>query len=126
MEEQDVLHALTWFEIPVTDILRAIQFYSTILEAELEAVEHNPGYPMATLPYRYGVGGALVQGQGYAPSTRGTIVYLNCGSDLDAILGRVEAAGGKILMPKTGSGETGYAAYILDTEGNKIGLHGRG
>ena len=37
--------------------------------------------------------------------------------------GYVEAAGGKILAPKMSIGEHGNMAFILDTEGNKIGLH---
>jgi hypothetical protein len=36
----------------------------------------------------------------------------------------VEAAGGKIMVPKTQiSEEYGYMAVIIDTEGNRIGLH---
>ena len=36
----------------------------------------------------------------------------------------VEAAGGKVLMPKTEiTTEYGYMALFLDTEGNRIGLH---
>jgi len=40
------------------------------------------------------------------------------------ILDKVEAAGGKITLPKTLiSPENGFMAIIIDTEGNRIGLH---
>ena len=118
-----MLNALNWFEIPASDINRAAKFYSTVLGAELEIAEMSPGYLMAMLPSEDGVGGALVQGEGYAPSKEGTVVYLNGGEDLALPLGNVEAAGGQVLVPKTDIGENGFFAYILDSEGNKVGLH---
>ena len=39
-------------------------------------------------------------------------------------MNRVEAAGGKIMVPKTQiSPDYGYMAVFIDTEGNRIGLH---
>ena len=119
-------NSLNWFEIPAYDINRAAKFYSTVLGAELEIAEMSPGYLMAMLPSEGGVGGALVQGDGYAPSTDGTLVYLNGGEDLALPLGNVESAGGQVLVPKTDIGENGFFAYILDSEGNKVGLHSMG
>ena len=120
-------NALNWFEIPASDINRAAKFYGTVLGAELEIGEEMmPGYFMVMLPSEDGVGGALIQGEGYAPSTEGTVVYLNGGEDLALPLGRVEAAGGQVLVPKTDIGENGFFAYILDSEGNKVGFHSMG
>lgn len=115
-------NALNWFEIPAADIDRAIAFYNAILEANMQRMEFNPGFPMTVLPTEGGIGGAITQGEGYVPSSEGTVVYLNGGDDLQVILDRVEAAGGQILMPKTSLGGNGYAAYILDSEGNRVGL----
>jgi predicted enzyme related to lactoylglutathione lyase len=36
---------------------------------------------------------------------------------------QVEAAGGQIIIPKTDIGEFGFFAQLIDTEGNRIGLH---
>ena len=116
-------HALNWFEIPTTDIQRAVKFYSTVLDVKMEISQISPGEQMAVIPHADGVGGALIQGAGYVPSSDGTVVYLACGSDLRPALGRVETAGGKILVPRTDIGENGFFAFILDTEGNKVGLH---
>lgn len=69
------------------------------------------------------VGGAVVMTDGYEPSSKGSIVYLNGGNDLSVALGRVETAGGKILMSKTAIGENGFIAHFTDTEGNRVALH---
>ena len=118
-------HAITWFEIPVQNINRAADFYGTILDAELNRGEMG-GYEMAFFPTS-GVGGALVQGRGYIPTENGVITYLYVGDDVSTVLSRVEDAGGDILQPKTLITEDiGYMAFIRDTEGNRIGLHGIG
>jgi len=117
-------NALNWFEIPVTDLARAKEFYGRVLQAELREHTMN-GSHMAVLPYQNGgVGGALITGEPYVPSTQGTLVYLNAGDDLDGALSRVEAAGGKVVMGATHlSDEIGSVAFFLDTEGNRMALH---
>jgi len=119
-------NAINWFEIPVTDMPRAVAFYSAILGAEISADPAAPGYQMAVLPYQDGVGGALLSGEGYVPSPNGALLYLNGGDDLNNVLGKVDAAGGQVLTPKTGIGENGFMGFFLDSEGNKIGLHSMG
>ena len=69
------------------------------------------------------IGGCIIQGKGYEPSAKGSLVYLNGGKDLKTILSKVEKAGGKILLPKTAIGHNGFIAHFKDSEGNKIGLH---
>lgn len=81
---------------------------------------------MAMFPAEDGVSGAVIKAEGYTPSAEGSIIYLNAGADLSDALGRVEAAGGLVVAPKTGIGENGYVAFFLDTEGNKVGLHSMG
>lgn len=115
--------AVNWFEIPASDLDRAVSFYSAILGTKLEAQEAMPGFHMAMFPYEEGVGGAIIKGEGYVPSAVGALVYLNGGEDLSTVLDRVEGAGGKVLAPKTDIGENGFIAYFHDTEGNKVGLH---
>ena len=52
------------------------------------------------------------------------MIYLNGNPDVQNILDKVEAAGGKIEVPKTViSPEYGDMAIFIDTEGNRIGLH---
>jgi predicted enzyme related to lactoylglutathione lyase len=73
-----------------------------------------------------GIGGAVVDSGGFhKPSaTDGPLIYLNGNPDLQNILDKVVAAGGTIAVPKTEISEAfGYMAIIIDTEGNRIGLH---
>ena len=70
-----------------------------------------------------GIGGCIIEGDGYEPSINGSLVYLNGGEDLSLVLSKVESAGGSIILSKTLIGSNGFMAYFTDTEGNKIGLH---
>jgi len=73
-----------------------------------------------------GIGGALVYSPDFFKSseTHGVMIYLNGNPDVQLVLDRVEKAGGKIALPKTMiSPEYGFMGLIIDTEGNRIGLH---
>ena len=84
-------HAISWFEIPATDLDRATRFYETIFQIQLFPMD------LAMIQMRMfpiddpatGIGGAVVYAEGfYQPSeSHGTLIYL------------------------------------IDTEGNRIGLH---
>ena len=116
-------NALNWFEIPVNDMDRALKFYNTIFNVEVIAQETTPGFAMAMFPVEDGVGGALMHGEGYKPSTDGAVVYLNGGDNLSTVLNKVEDAGGEVVTSKTNIGEHGFIAFFADTEGNKVGVH---
>jgi|WetSurMetagenome_2_1015567.scaffolds.fasta_scaffold428063_3 uncharacterized protein len=118
-------NAVSWFEIPARDFHRAKVFYETILGVTIEVSptsgkERKEGYFPAE---DGGVGGSLVQSEGYEPSEQGTLVYLNAGEDLSVPLARVGQAGGKIVVPKTSLGPNGFIAFFIDTEGNKVAFH---
>ena len=117
-------NALNWFEIYVADFARAQRFYETVLDETFSRTDIPDG-KMAIFPYdsEAGVGGALTQMEGRQPSDSGTLVYLNVDGKLDAVLGRVEAAGGKIVRPRFAIPPHGFIAIIQDTEGNAVGLH---
>ena len=119
-------NALNWFEIPAADYARAVKFYNTVLDCELQAWDMGDDAEMAMFPAEDGVGGGVIKAEGYTPSSEGSVIYLNAGPDLSVALARVEAAGGQVLLPKTSIGENGFIAFILDTEGNKVGLHSMG
>jgi predicted enzyme related to lactoylglutathione lyase len=118
-------NAINWFEIPATDFDRAVTFYSTVLETEIQKAEFM-GEPQAFFPSdRTSVGGAIVKSDRLIPAMTGTLIYLNLGTveNLEQALGRVESSGGKLLMPKTDIGDPGFIGVIQDSEGNGIGLH---
>lgn len=120
---------ITWFEIPVSDIDRAKKFYETILDIEMvkktdgndEAVffPFNPNVIQATSGR---VTGVLSKTDRNSPSGNGTVVYINASPSIQNVLDKVEPAGGKIIAPKTKI-PAGIIAIIIDSEGNKVGLH---
>jgi len=119
-------NALNWFEISVSDIKRARKFYETVFEIEMP-VQEMMGMQMAFFPaedMNGKVSGGLVQGPMHKPSSDGAKIYLNGNPDLSNALGKIEKAGGKVMMPKTKiSDDIGYMAFFTDTEGNALALH---
>src|SRR4029077_6155618 len=121
-------HAISWFEIPTTDINRAQKFYETIFGITMITMD-LPNIKMRMFPLddmMNGIGGALVDSGGFhKPSlTDGPLIYLNANPDVQNVLDKIEAAGGKIVVPKTQiSPEFGYMAVFVDTEGNRVALH---
>jgi predicted enzyme related to lactoylglutathione lyase len=115
-----------WFEIPVTDMQRAKSFYENILQITLQLRNVN-AVEMAWFPMRAdatGSAGSLVKGAGYVPSANGVLIYFTT-PDIDAVLDRVAASGGKVISRKTGIGEYGSVGFFCDSEGNRIALHAR-
>lgn len=121
-------HAISWFEIPATDINRAQKFYEAVFQFQMQSMDFGDT-KMRMFPIddpMEGIGGTLIDSGGFhKPSaTDGPLIYLNGNPDLQVFLDRVEAAGGKVIMPKTLiSDDYGYMGYFLDTEGNRIALH---
>ncbi|MBW8325019.1 MAG: hypothetical protein K0M50_09675 [Prolixibacteraceae bacterium] len=120
------INSVNWVEIPVLNFDRAKEFYSRIYDYEMFE-EIMGSWRMGFLPMdpeSRGVGGAIVQGSGYVPTSLGAKVYLNGGKDLLTVLNRIEQAGGEIITQKTKiSDEIGYYAVFEDTEGNHVCLH---
>ena len=117
-----------WFEIPVTDMDRAKTFYDTVFKVEIQ-IQDFGGVLMGWFPFvedKIGISGSLVKQDSYTPSEdKGVLIYFSS-VDVNDELRRIEAAGGKIIQPKTQiSPEIGYMALFIDSEGNRIALHSR-
>lgn len=121
------VNILNWFEISVSDIARAQKFYETIFSIDMGEPMEMMGMQMAMFPFENmngKVSGSLVQGPMHKPSMDGAKIYFNGDPDLDMALGKVEAAGGKVTMPKTKIDDNiGYIACFIDTEGNGVAMH---
>ena len=121
-------NAISWFEIPTTDINRAQQFYETIFGITMMPMD-MPNIKMRMFPLddmMTQVGGALVDSGGFhkASATDGPLIYLNGNPDVQHVLDKVVAAGGSIMVPKTEiSPDYGFMAVFMDTEGNRVALH---
>jgi hypothetical protein len=123
LKEQQRQSRVVWFEIPAKDLARATAFYEEILQIKM--VPHQGvGAKMNIFPYAEpAISGAVIEAEGAEPG-RGTVVYLNADPSLDAVLGRVEAAGGTIVLGRTELPPgMGVFAQFRDTEGNVTGIH---
>ncbi len=110
-----------WFEIPVKDLDRAGKFYAKVFGVKLTLEGHVAFFPYAE--EGPGAAGSLTRFESYEPSHSGTLVYFGV-DDINEILRRVNANGGKTLLPKTRIGISGFGfiAHFEDCEGNRVGL----
>ena len=119
-------NAVSWFEIPSTQLDKAQAFYEAVLDCKLRRETMGPSEG-AVFPYEgdEGVGGALLAGPtAPAPAAGGTLVYLDASPSLDAALARALKAGGKVALPRQALPPgMGFFAHITDLDGNRVGLH---
>ncbi len=119
------MNAVSWFEIPVSNMERAIGFYNTIFGFDLK-VNLMGELQMAWFPGDHGgrgASGSLIQHEAYTPSTEGVLVHFAC-EDVAVNISRVPETGGQVLKEKTQiSEEVGFMAMAIDTEGNRIAFH---
>jgi predicted enzyme related to lactoylglutathione lyase len=115
-------HSITWFDIPVLDLDRAIQFYSLVMDVRLE--RYGSDVPVAVMSHGPGdVTGCLFSGEGARPSEHGPLLYFDVDGRLDEAVSMVEQLGGSVLEPAHDITPHGRRAVILDSEGNRICLH---
>lgn len=112
-----------WFEIPVTDMERALTYYRAVLDVKLER-EVFAGTEMAVFPFEGNAATGALMMCDRKPSLDGSVIYLNCDGKLDAVMARVEAHGGRLLGPKITLPDNMGAFFLMqDSEGNQVGCH---
>lgn len=107
IKEKNSTNPVFYFEIPVTDMDRAVRFYTAVFGFTFNRKTVD-GYEMAFLPRtagQPGASGALAKGDVYGPSKNGPVIYFDV-PDIDPVLDRAMAQG----------------AEIQDSEGNRIAL----
>lgn len=119
---------ICWFELPTANLDRAVEFYQSVLGTTFRH-ETLGEHSMAIFAYTEGQpGGALVAMPNLQPRDNGTLIYFSVDS-VDAALARAVAAGAQVAMPKLALGQSpegkdiGEIALIIDSEGNRVGLH---
>ena len=122
------MNTLCWTDIPVTNLDRAINFYSAVLGNEVSKMSEE-GLEYGLLPHEEQnasgclcVGGDSV-GTENKPSQNGPLIYLSVEGRFDGAVKAASANGGKVLQAKQQIGPHGFRAVILDSEGNRIALH---
>ena len=118
------------FEIPFDDEARAKNFYRSIFGWDLQDMPMPGGMnyvgatttaadPTTHMPKDPGsINGGLMPRSDMA---KAPIIAMEV-SSVDEYIKKIEAMGGKVMMPKTEIGGMGYYAYVTDTENNVIGL----
>jgi uncharacterized protein len=116
---------IVWADIPVTDMKRAAAFYEHVTQQPVAMMPGSDdsvaviGAPGASGPSRVSADLYL----GGKPSADGVTIYLGAGGDIDGMVARVTEAGGTIVKEKAFMGDmVGWIAFVLDTEGNRIGI----
>jgi predicted enzyme related to lactoylglutathione lyase len=120
-------NAISWFEIPTTQLDQAQAFYEAVLGSPMRREDMGPsqGAVFAYDTNGDAVGGALMMGP-TAPkqSASGMLIYLDATPSLDAALARVVAAGGQVTLARQALPPgMGFFAHITDLDGNRVGLH---
>ncbi len=122
------MNPVSWFEIQVQDMARAVAFYESVLGVTLTNLPmpgEVGGMEMCVFPgemEKPGSSGALVKMEGSSRGPGGTLVYFEC-ADCAVEESKAVPAGGKVLQAKMDLGPYGFCSVIEDTEGNPIGLH---
>jgi uncharacterized protein len=120
-----------WFEIYVSDMVRARAFYEIMLNIRMQPLPvpdaMEDGFEMLMFPSDMenqapGCGGTLCRMDGFKPCAGGTLIYFTC-EDCGVEASRVAGAGGQVFREKFSIAPYGFIALIIDTEGNMIGLH---
>lgn len=123
-KENNMKSYSSMFEIPVTDMDRAIQFYEALMDITIEKMDVEE-MQLGIWPYEDQlIPVVLIKEKGNQPSGKGVSVYLNAGDNLQIMLDKVEKYGGNIMVPKTAHADSsGFFALFLDSEGNKLALN---
>jgi uncharacterized protein len=119
---------LCWADIPVTNLDRAIKFYSAVLGQEVKKLsEGGTDYGLLAHEEQNASGCLCIRsdsgGVDNRPSANGPLIYLLVEGRLNEAVEAARQNGGKILRARQKIGEHGFRAVIIDSEGNRIALH---
>lgn len=112
-------NVVSWFEIPVLNTERAVKFYSNVFRVKIR--EENGMFFFPMTKFADGASGSLVKVENNKPTKTGTLIYFYT-DNLDKSIKLVLSNGGKLLKVED-IGKYGKYAHVLDTEGNRIGIH---
>lgn len=116
---------IAFFEIPVVDFRRAVDFYEAVLDIKLSVHEYETE-KMACFTEEGETVGAISCSSTFEflPSNHGVMIHFNC-EDIEKALKNVLQKGGKVIIPKTKieAEDKGWFAVFSDSEGNRIGIY---
>lgn len=119
---------VSWFEMPADDVKRVSEFYSKVFGWKTPPMGDDATFALTVAADENGnpteaggINGGFHKRQG--ASDAGPVVNIHV-DDIDAKLKAVEAAGGRVIQPRTEVGDYGLSmALFSDTEGNVMGVY---
>lgn len=116
---------VSWVDIPVYDLDRAIVFYEKLLDAPVQKRSEH-GFEFGLLPHEgENVSGCLCMMEDRKPSQDGLLVYFNVEGRLNQAVEVARAMNATILHEPAQIGPYGHRAVLLDSEGNAIALYSK-
>jgi hypothetical protein len=115
---------VTWVEISVVDLGRAIQFYSSVLDIKIEEQNVANFSKMAFFPFDgTNVSASLLEDDNFEihKAKNSVCAFFDVGEKLDVSLKEVKNNDGDVLTDKIKI-DSGTIVYIQDSEGNRLGL----
>ena len=109
---------ITHIDIPVSDHVKAREFYGELFGWQFNEYPGFEGYPMWQAPNKISGGGLAPRSEGFTQPRS----YVEVDS-IEETLAKVEASGGSIVMDKSPISETSWWAIFEDLDGNHVGLY---
>ncbi|OPX89680.1 MAG: Glyoxalase-like domain protein [Pelotomaculum sp. PtaB.Bin104] len=107
------------FELNADQPERAVQFYRDVFNWQITKTDGPEDYWLIdTGEEQQGINGAITKRMNPEATTVNTINV----ADLEASMGKIRQAGGKVLTEKMVIPGVGSFAYCQDTEGNTFGI----
>lgn len=123
------MNRIVHFEIHAEDPKRAIKFYQDVFGWKLDQWGDQQYWMVMTAEKdstEPGINGGLLIRRGEAPAEGQAVNAYVCTmqvDNIDEMIAKVEAHGGKVAVPKFAFPGMAWQAYYKDTEGNIFGLH---
>lgn len=119
------------FEIQVDNVDRAIQFYTAVFGWSFQRWEQNDYWMIMTADKdstEPGINGGLLPrpaelAKPQPKTAANAFVCTMVVDSFDDAAKKIEAAGGRMVVPKTDLAGMAWQGYFLDTEGNVFGVH---
>ncbi len=112
-------HPIVHVEIPAENAAAASKFYADVFGWK---IDHDPNFDYYMFAAEGGPGGGWVKPDGDQYHAGQIIPYIDT-DDIEASLKKIEACGGKTLMPKHEIQGVGWFAFFADPAGNRLGLY---
>ena len=107
------------FEISADDPQRAVKFYESALGWQIHKWDGPQDYWLVhTGENQPGIDGAILKRNDPHATVYNTVDV----PSVDEYVRKVEAAGGRVVLPKMVVPGVGWVAYCADTEGNVFGM----